>query len=327
MKRDLFIYIGTLVVLAVLPLLIGSSQYALHILVMCLIWSVVASAWDLLIGFAGIFAFAQIAFYAIGAYTSAVLVMNLGWTPIIGVLFGGIVAAIIGFLLGLPCLRFKGIYIALITYALQMVLPTIVRRGSALGIQPAGLISNIPGLELFGYEFSSMYALPWYYLLFVVFAIIMFLMYKIIYSPTGLAFAAVRDSESLAESSGVNQYKYKLWVFSISSFFTGIIGAFYVHYAGAISVSFLEDSTFLLGIAMVLLGGSGRFMGGVVGAFAITILNEALRPLGLYRTVFVGAAVVLMIIFMPSGIFGGVERLIRGLKRKTRSKEVIPASD
>jgi branched-chain amino acid transport system permease protein len=326
MKRDLKIYFVALALLAVVPLLFQKSPYVIHILIMCLIWSIVASSWDLLIGSAGIFAFAQIAFYAIGAYTSAVLVMNLNWTPLLGVLIAGFVTAFIGFLIGLPCLKFKGIYIALITYALQMVLPTIIRRGRALGIQPAGLISNIPSLNLFGYTLNTDNLLPWYYLLYFFFALALFAIYRIIYSPTGLAFEAVRDSESLAESSGVNQYKYKLWVFSISAFITGIIGALYVHYAGAISVSLLEDGTFLLVIAMVIIGGSGRFLGGAIGAFTMTLLNEALRPLGLYRMVVVGAIVVLVIILMPQGILGGVASLVRKAKRLfTRQPGVTPS--
>lgn len=271
---------------------------------MSLIWGVVAAAWDFMMGFAGIFTFGQIAFFVIGAYGTGMLTVNLGLPPGAGIILGGIIAGLAGILIGLPCLRLKDDYIALITFALHMILVPLIKLGRPIGTGGATGLLGIPPLNLGGYTFSALERVPWYYAALGISLVLLFVIYKVINSSFGLAFIALRDDESCAKSLGVDQYKYKLIVFGISAFLTGIMGAFYAHYTGILSTRILGLDTFLLVMVMLVVGGMGRFPGAVVGAFIITFAAEFLRPLETYRYVIFGGAVVLSVLFIPQGIMG-----------------------
>jgi len=120
----------------------------------------------------------------------------------------------LGFLIGLPSLRLKGEYIALVTYALHMLLGALVFRGKAIGIETGGFLWNIPALSFFGYEFPRDEVIAWYYVALILFILLLLLIYWVINSKIGRAFIALRDAEPLAQSVGINQYKYKLIIFS-----------------------------------------------------------------------------------------------------------------
>lgn len=273
---------------------------------MCLIWGAVAAAWDLIMGFAGIFTFGQVAFFVIGAYCSAMLTRTLGISPWLGIPGGGLITGVIGILVGLPCLRLKGAYIALVTFAVHMILEPFLKSdvGRAIGTGgPQGILS-IPPLKLFGYTYSSLEPVPWFYTAFFISFVALFVIYKIIHSTWGLAFIGVRDSEAFARSIGINDFKYKLMVFGISAFLTGMIGAFYAHYVGMLSTRILGLDLFLILMVMLVLGGVGRFPGAVIGAFIAVFVGEWLRPLETYRLLIFGAMVVLLVIWMPHGITG-----------------------
>jgi branched-chain amino acid transport system permease protein len=306
MRKDLTILIGIYLIFSVLPILFHGNLYIMNILIMCLIWGVVAASWDLIMGFAGIFTFGQVAFFIIGAYSSAILTSALGISPWLGLLAGGLVTAIIGVLVGLPCLKLKGAYIALVTFAVHMILEPFLKSdlGKAIGTGgPQGILSIVP-LKLFGYTYSSMEPAPWFYTTFFISFIALFIIYKIIHSKWGLAFVAVRDSEVFAKSIGINDFKYKLLVFGISSFLTGMIGALYGHYVGMLSTRILGLDRFLILMVMLVLGGLGRFPGAVIGALITVFLSELLRPLETYRLLIFGAMVVFLVVKMPQGITG-----------------------
>ena len=299
----------------------------MNILIMCLIWGVVAASWDLIMGFAGIFTFGQVAFYVIGAYGSAILTRTFEISPWLGIPAGGLITGIIGVLVGLPCLRLKGSYIALVTFAVHMILEPFLKSdvGRAIGTGgPQGILSIAP-LKLFGYTYSSLEPVPWFYTAFFISLIALFIIYKIIHSRWGLAFVAVRDSEVFAKSIGINDFKYKLLVFGISSFLTGMIGAFYAHYVGMLSTRILGLDLFLILMVMLVLGGMGRFPGAVIGAFITVFFSELLRPLETYRLLIFGAMVVFLVVLMPQGItglffptngIGPIERMSRLIRQK-----------
>ena len=135
MRKDLTILIVIYLIFSALPILFHGDLYIMNILIMCLIWGVVAASWDLIMGFAGIFSFAQVAFFIIGAYGSAILTNALEISPWLGLPAGGLITAIIGVLVGLPCLRLKGAYIALVTFAVHMILVPFLKSdaGKAIG--------------------------------------------------------------------------------------------------------------------------------------------------------------------------------------------------
>jgi branched-chain amino acid transport system permease protein len=303
-----------LVVLLLMPVLTGHNDYLMHFLVLCFIWGVVAEAWNLIVGYAGIFSFGQIAFFTLGAFGSAILSIHLGLPVWLAMLAAGVFAGLVGLLIGLPCLRLRGEYIALITYALHMLLTPLIFRGEPIGIEPGGFMWNIPAFSFFGYTFPRDSVLPWYYVGLVLFILFLLLIYRIIHSPIGRAFVALRDAEPLAQSLGVDEYKYKLIVFISSAFITGVMGAFYAHYAETISVRILGLDYFIKALIMMVIGGLGGFPGAAIGAFLITIVYEYMRPLGKYRLIILGVLVILTVVYMPKGLIE-TPTYLRRLKR------------
>jgi branched-chain amino acid transport system permease protein len=158
-----------------------------------------------------------------------------------------------------------------------------------------------------GYIFPYLNRLPWYYTALGLAFLSYFIIMKIIYSPLGSSFVALRDSRDLARSLGIDEYKSKLMVFAISGLFTGIAGAFYVHYMRLASVRILGLDIFILLLVILIVGGLGKFPGVVISAFFFTVLNEYLRPLEVYRPIILGLTVIVAITFMPKGIGGALD--------------------
>lgn len=303
--RILLIVYGAL---SILPIFLRGNPPIMHILIMIMIWAIVASHWDLIIGYAGVFTFGNVAIYVIGAYASAMLTMQLGISPWLGILAGGVIAAGVGVLISLPCLRLKGAYVALLTFALHMILKPFFQSdvGRAIGTGGTQGLLTIPPLSIGGYTFSSLEPVPWFYVTLGLSLVSLLAIYKIIHSPWGLVFTAVRDSETLAKSAGVDVYRYKVIVFGITSFFTGMAGALYAHYIGVLSTRVLGLDFFLLLMVMQVVGGMGRFPGALLGAIIVTFANEELRAVGVYRLVIFGTMVVTLVVLAPRGIMGAI---------------------
>ncbi|MDH3828992.1 MAG: branched-chain amino acid ABC transporter permease, partial [Desulfobacterales bacterium] len=228
----------------------------------------------------------------------------LGISPWLGILIGGLMAALVGVLIGLPCMKLKGAYIALITFALHLVVAPMIKVADPLGTGGSTGLMSIPKLSIGAYTFSRTDLIPWYYTALVISFLVLFVVYKTIFSSVGLGFIGLRDSEDFAKTLGINEYKYKLLVFGLSAFLTGIMGGFYAHYAGIISPRLLGLDIFLLVMLMLIIGGMGIFPGAFLGGFIILFLNEFLRPLAAYRFLIFGAIVIIAIKLMPEGILG-----------------------
>ena len=295
---------ATLLALAALGPFVG-SDYFLHILILCFIWTIVVAAWDLSIGYAGIFNFAQLALFAIGSYASAMLSMNLGIPAFWAVLMAGAVTALAGLLVALPCLRLKGEYVALFTFSVHLALPTLLEKGRGFGTGGATGLLGVPPIEILGVVFRTNNKLGWYYLALCVAAVTVWVVYYYIVSAKwGRAFVALRDAEGFARSLGVDDQRAKLVLFTVSATITGVGGALYAHYIAVITPRVLGNEFFLLVMVMLSVGGMGRFPGAVLGVFIITIGNEALREFGQYRLLILGLVVVLAAIWLPRGLGG-----------------------
>lgn len=298
-----------------LPTFIRSDR-VLHLLILSCIWAIVVSSWDLTMGYAGIFSLGQIAFFAFGAYTSAMLSRPLeavggeviytwfyiGISPWLGILLGGCVAGLVGIVIALACLRLKGIYIALITIALHEALIPLIQLGSPWGTGGVCSLFNIPGLTIGRFSFNMVNIVPTYYLTLVISFLIYFVIHKIIHSPLGMSFIALRDAEDAATHLGIDDYRLKVVVFVISAFIAGVAGAYYAHLAGLISHHLLALDTFILLITALILGGLGKFPGSILATFFLIFLNDYLRAAELYRGFIFGTVIVLVIIFIPGGL-------------------------
>jgi branched-chain amino acid transport system permease protein len=314
------VIVALALVFIVLYPLIGGKSYILHLFILFFIWGVVAANWNLLTGYAGISSLGNVGFLAIGGYASGILAKNLGISPWIAIPIGGLVSMVlVTMFLGLPALRLKGIYIALLTLIFADSLPSILTQtrevtGGAMGLH------DIPPF------FNGMEKTHAYYICFAFFLIAQYIIYHTIHSSTGLAFVALRDSEHFAASVGVNRFKERLKVFALSSFLTGIAGGFYVHSLGDISPTTLAIEPFLLAITMMELGGMGTFFGPILGSAIIVFGSEFLRLAGTLRLSLLGALICVIVLFFPGGLMQLVEQLEHWVRKRIWRKRSSPAA-
>ncbi len=295
---------------------IGANEYHYFIMNLILINLISALGLQILIGFTGLLSLGHAAFMGVGAYTSALLVTNWGCPFILSILAAGLVAALLGIIVGIPSLRIKGFYLMVATIAFQFVIDYII-------IHWEGVTRGIRGIELptpyvFGISLEKNRA--YFLLLFLLTAFLMWGAKNIIRSKIGRAFIAVRDNDVSAEIIGIPIFPYKLLSFSISAFYAGIAGALF---AGLLRTAIPEGYTFLHSIiflAMVLVGGLGKLVGTVFGVIFITLVPVILDLivsyianvydpnftilLGPLKELVFGGLIILFIILEPGGLVG-----------------------
>jgi len=298
--------------MGIMPLFFGGTDYIMNILIMILIWAVVASCWDVIMGFAGIFSFGQVAFYVVGAYASAILSVSLHIPPVFAILLAAVITGLFGVLVGLPCLKLAGPYVALVTFAVHMTLVPFLRgpMGRAIGSGGSQGILTVPPVSLFGMTFSSEHLVPFFYLTLVLTIVCTVILVLVIKSYWGTAFLALKDSENFAASLGISAFKYKLMVFALTSFITGLFGALYAHYVGMLSTRMLSMDVFTILMIMMVIGGIGKYPGVVVGAVITVTLNQLLAPMGMYRPLIMGAIVVILVLFLRDGLVNPIMGLL-----------------
>ena len=306
-RSDRSFFVGV-ILLATVPLYVR-DPYFLNVLIISLIFAILAASWNLIIGYTGMVTFGHQGFFGIGCYVSALLAMKVGISPWLGLIIAGIIAAIFGFLIGLPCLRLRAApYIAIMTLAFAEIARATCMNLHNYTRGESGLwgIPNFPDVDLplIGItKFGGVDRTPPYYLILIIFTITMLLLHHTINSHVGLALRSIRDSQDAAESLGINVTFYKLRAFVTGSFFAGVVGSFYAHYLTIITPS----SVFPIGVmveimAIATIGGIGTFLGPVLGALLLTGGLEYLRFLGEYRFMTYGILIVLVLLFMPQGL-------------------------
>lgn len=304
------LYGAVVAALALAGMLITDS-YVQHVLILCFLWCMVAAAWDLTLGYAGIFNYAQIALFAAGAYATAMLTLKLGVSPLVAIPAAAAITTLLGLAIALPCLRLQGEYVALFTFSVHLAMPPLIQLAKGWGTGGTMGLLGVPPIKLFGMALGPMNKIGWYYLALAAAALSVYVIYFIVLkSRTGRAFIALRDSANFARSLGINEFKYKLLAFTLSALVTGFAGALYAHYTSVVTPKILGNEFILLVIVMLAIGGIGRFPGAVLGAFAVTILNELLRDAGTYRLLILGVLVVLTLLWLPQGLASLKERLV-----------------
>jgi branched-chain amino acid transport system permease protein len=306
-RSDRVFFVGT-ILLALVPLVIR-DPYILHVLIISLIFAILAASWNIIIGYTGIVIFGHQGFFGLGGYVSALLAMKVGISPWLGLIIAGMVASIMGFLIGLPCLRLRAPpYTAIMTLAFAeiaritcMNLPDITRGEMGLWGIPSFPDVHLPIIGII--QFGGGDRTPPYYLIIIIFTITMLFLHFTYNSHVGLALRSIRDSQDASESLGINITFYKLRAFMTGSFFAGVAGSFYAHYLSILTPS----SVFPVGVmveimAIATIGGLGTFLGPVLGALLLIVGLEYLRFLGEYRFMTYGILMVLVLLFMPQGL-------------------------
>ena len=278
--------------LLLLPLM-TKDPYLLRIIIFSSIFAIFAASWDLLSGFTGQMNFGHALFFGVAAYTSALLNLRLGFPPWLTIPLGALMAVIAGLVVGIPCLRLRGPYLALATLAFPIILMGIIFTipditGGELGI------SGIKPLA------SSRVAA--YYVCVILMLGLGLLMWKIGDSKTGIIFHAIREDEVAVRASGINTTRYKLLAFSLSGFFAGVAGGLYTHFIRIAGPSTLEVSLSFQAIIWAIFGGVVTIYGPIAGVFILYPLMEFLRILPEIRTLLFGLTVIIILLFMPEGL-------------------------
>ena len=311
---------GTVAFGIVLPLVLvrlNIGTYLITLLILFFVQAVVAQSWNLIMGYGGIYSFAQVALFAVGGWTSGVLVHSLGWNPFIAVLFAPIVAVIAALGIGLPTLRLRGVYVVLLTLAFHELArvftvtgPRFISGGGygLVTVQTFSFGNNVIGDQ------RTIYL---YYLAGFMFAVATFVIWRVIHSPLGVAVTALRDSETYGVSRGINQFRIRLLLFAISAFFTGLAGGYATHYNGGISTTIFDFPRIIDLLAMIVIGGWGTFGGPILGAGIVIGLDQYLVALGDYRELLLGLILAIIAVFAPQGLWP----VVRGLYDKYLAPE------
>src|SRR5216683_667450 len=320
-------FAGLFIVVA--PLALG--EYYISILNLILIAVVGALGLNILVGYTGQISIGHGAFMSVGAYTAANLVTHLGAPFWITIPAGGIMAALIGAVVGIPSLRIKGIYLAIATLAAQLIIEWTINHVHWIGGgAQSSIYVNTP--SFFGLAFNNEFRR--YYLILAFFLLAYFAAQNLVRSRVGRAFIAIRDRDVAAEIIGVNIFKYKLLAFAVSSFYAGVAGALWTYYLRIANYENFTLATSIEYLTMIIIGGLGSVLGSVLGAIFIKLLPIALdlsviriakgvfgipyesvaNFLANFQLFIFGALIILFLIAEPEGL----ARLWENIKRYFR---------
>ncbi len=315
MKKNLVSYgVNFLSILIIYLLFITLMQtgvitsYYQGILITVCINIILATSLNLSTGCLGELVLGHAGFMSVGAYTAALFTkavpLPAGLEFPVGILLAGLCAAFFGLLIGIPALRLRGDYLAIITLGFGEIIRVIL-----LNLDFTGGGRGLSGIE----EYTNFH---WVFVIMVLTVAILFSLFR---SRQGRAILSVRENQVAADSVGINTTKYKIMAFVISSFFAGIAGALYAHYITIIDPSYFGFNLSIEILVMVVLGGMGSFTGSILAASLLTLLPEVLRGFNDYRLLIYSILLVAMMIFKPEGLLGKYEfSLTRFLSRCKR---------
>lgn len=294
-------FAGLLAVLMLAPLVAG--PYELHALTVSLTFLLPALGLNLILGYAGMLSFAQIAFFGIGAYTSALMAMQWGTPFWLNLCAGGLVAGAVAVPLGVPALRLRSYSFVMCTLGFAVIAQTVSKNWVSMTRGDLGL-SGVPrprlGLWSGGYDVTG--PVPYYYLALFIAAVAVLFFAALVTSAAGRYFVAIRENETLAASVGTPTWLYRMIAFALSAVFAGVGGSFYVHYYTVISPTIFEPYYANTLLVIVLGGGVGTIGGVVIGSFLFVALSELLRVTPDLRMIAYGVLLVFIVFGCPEGL-------------------------
>ncbi|MFC1803903.1 branched-chain amino acid ABC transporter permease [Thermoproteota archaeon] len=306
--KEIFM-VSLIIFLFIIPFM-GLSDYLITVFILAYIFAIVAASWDIINGWSGVFNFAQIAFFAVGAYASGTLSKYLNVSPVLTIWVGGLFAVLAAVGIGIPTLRLRGAYIALLTFAYHSFIQSILVSPSLTKYTGGAYGIVVPDLAIGNWEFN----LTAYYIITLSILIIAALsLFAIVKSPIGIAFQASRDSFDYSLSRGISDIKYRIYAFIVGSFFTGVAGALYGHYNGFVDTTVFGFEFTWKTLAMLTVGGLGTLTGPIVSSILITFLLEWLRFLGPWRFFILGVLLWGVVVFTRRGLQQLIDLFFRTL--------------
>ena len=304
------VLLGAAAIALVFPWLVSSGQdfYHVNVMVSALIFVVLGLGLNITVGLAGLLDLGYIAFFAVGAYTYALLSKNfdLGFWACLPL--GGLMSMLFGMVLGFPILRLRGDYLAIVTLGFASITKIVLENWDTVFGGAAG-IANIPRPDFFGVALSarekSIYT---YYIVLALVALTIVVTNRMKNSRVGRAWMALREDESACVAMGVDMARTKLSAYALGAFWAGLVGVVFAAHNSFInpdSFTFMDSAMIL---AMVVLGGMGSILGVIIACLALKLLPEYLRAFSEYRMLVFGAVMVLMMIFRPQGLINNMRR-------------------
>lgn len=287
------------------------SSYQVNIMTTALMYAVLGLGLNIVVGLAGLLDLGYVAFYAVGAYTYALLNHHFGlgfWTVLpIGALLG----AIFGILLGFPVLRLRGDYLAIVTLGFGEIIRLILENWNEFSFGPSG-IANIARPSFFGMQFPLKSATIYIYFLMIALALFtIFVVSRLQNSRIGRAWEALREDEIACQAMGIDKTRTKLSAFALGATWAGMMGVVFAArttFINPASFTFIESAIIL---SIVVLGGMGSIPGVIAGAFVLMLLPEHLRVFSEYRMLVFGAVLIIMMVFRPQGMISKARRTYR----------------
>jgi branched-chain amino acid transport system permease protein len=301
---------GAALLAVAFPWLVSTGQnfYHVNIMVSALIFVVLGLGLNITVGLAGLLDLGYIAFFAVGAYTYALLNSHFGLGFWICLPLGGLLGMLFGMVLGFPILRLRGDYLAIVTLGFGSITKIVLENWDTVTGGAAG-IANIPRPELFSLVLDgrekSVYS---YYLVLALVALTIFVTNRLKNSRIGRAWMALREDEIACVAMGVDMARTKLSAYALGAFWAGLVGVIFAAHNSFInpdSFTFMDSAMIL---AMVVLGGMGSILGVIIAALALKLLPEYLRAFAEYRMLIFGGVMVLMMLFRPQGLISNMRR-------------------
>lgn len=300
-----FINLGILLILLILPNFL--NNYYIDVLTLAGMYAVLALGLNIVIGLAGLLDLGYISFYAVGAYTYALLSTKMGVSFWLAMPIGGLLAAFFGLLIGIITLRLRGDYLAIVTLGFIQIVHIVLNNWDSLTGGPNGIL-GIARPRIGSFVFNQ--PIHFYYLILAILIVTTIAVYRLNNSRIGRAWIAIREDEIAAEAMGIDTIRMKCLAFSLGAFWAGIAGVFF---AGKFAFVSPESFTFMesvLVLSIVVIGGMGSISGVIIGALTLIILPEVLRGFANYRMLIFGAMLVIMMIVRPQGLIGSLRRKI-----------------
>ena len=299
-KHKALVYIGLFGILIFLPMIFTKSgTHAIFCRI--LMYSILAGSLNSINGYSGQTCLGQAGFFAIGAYTMAVLATRFGISFWMLIPIAGLFSALVGMLIALPTMRMRGIYLAFVTIGFSEIVRLIALNWMSVTGGPMG-IKNIPTPMLFNFKISG--PRDFYYIYLMVGALFLFCTDRIIKSRVGRAWMSIREDQQASNSLGVNTTFYKTINFMYGAFWAGVVGCIFASYARYVdSSSFGLDTGWNI-LSMMVIGGQGTLIGPVVGSVIINTLTEVLRVIGSWRMVIYAVLIIMTMWLRPQGLVG-----------------------
>ncbi|WP_332746910.1 branched-chain amino acid ABC transporter permease [Hydrogenophaga sp.] len=310
---------------ALLPFVV-QDQYVLHIAIMVLFYAILATSLNLVVGYVGEFSLGHTAFLGTGAYAAALLSTQYGWPLWATIPTAGLLAAVMGFIVGGITLRLQGPFFVIVTLSFAEVLRLVADNWIALTNGPMG-IAGVPQPELLNHA-SNLAAKQFYYVIaWALLALALYLSFRFVHSNAGRAAVAVRENRYVAQSIGIRPLSYSMLALVLGAMLSGMAGGFYAHYISFVGPEVFRFAFMISMIIMVLIGGKGTLVGPLIGALLVTFLEEYLREAKELRLSIFGLAVIAIVLFLPRGLMGFIAQRREARNSAVGSPQAAPAAD